>query len=106
MPYPISPQNPTFDQLRGLEARFLSASPDDEIIFYYSGHGYLDDRHYLQLSSDDQGLYPTEDIFRAAARSPKARSILLVFDVCHAGEVSLDIGRIFAGVENRLERAK
>jgi hypothetical protein len=40
---------------------------DDEVIFYYAGHGEAGkDRHYLLLAN---GRYPTEDLFRAEAET-------------------------------------
>jgi Caspase domain len=98
--------NPTFDQLLDIGSWFQSSDrlPKDEVIFYYSGHGSVDDRHYILLASGQK--FPTEDIFRAIAEKPIARNVLIVLDTCQSGTLGVDIGRIFTPYEERLEQAQ
>jgi hypothetical protein len=98
--------NPSSEQLSALNDWFqLSVRlREDEVILYYAGHGSVDDRHYLLLASGKE--FPAEDLFRAIAAKPTARSILIVLDTCQSGAVGIDIGRIFAPFEERLEQAQ
>ena len=101
------PLHPNREQLStALERVFSDQSrkPDDEIILYYCGHGWSDERHNLVLQ--DGHRYPTEDLFRIIARAPVARSVLIVLDTCHSGQMTLDIGKILASFEARLENAE
>jgi hypothetical protein len=102
---PELPRNPSRDGLiNALENWFKSSDrkPDDEAVFYYSGHGETDDRHYLALKN---GHCASEDIFRAIAQKPIAHRILIILDTCYSGQATVDVGKILAPFEQRLEQA-
>ena len=102
---PELPMNPSRDGLvSALENWFKSSErkPDDEAVFYYSGHGDTDDRHYLALKN---GQCASEDIFRAIALKPIARRVLIILDTCYSGQATVDVGRILGPFEQRLEQA-
>lgn len=69
--------------------------PKDTLLFYFSGHGYLDPPdHYLVTSEmdfkrpDDKG-YLFEDLTRLINRSHSER-IVSILDCCHSGGLELE----------------
>src|SRR5277367_3827696 len=71
--------NPSRDgMINAIENWLRQKEAKGEVIFYYSGHGETQDRHYLALA---EGECATEDIFRVFAKYPVPRA-LLIFDTC------------------------
>jgi WD40 repeat protein len=103
---PVLPTNPSREQLLDLGEwfRLSDRHPDDEVILYYTGHGSVDDVHYLLLASGKR--FSTVEFFREIAREPIVRSVLIVLDTCQSGALGIDIGQVFADFEERLEKAQ
>jgi len=63
---------------------------DDDVLFYFSGHGFLSKTGGLICTSDatkdDWGI-PMQEVVDLASQS-KARHILLLLDCCHAGDIA------------------
>lgn len=63
---------------------------DDEILLYFSGHGFLSKTGGLLCTSDatkdDWGI-PMQEVVDLAMHSP-ARHILLILDCCHSGDIA------------------
>ena len=61
-----------------------------EVAFYFSGHGVLTQSGGMLCTSDatkdDWGI-PMQEIVHFASKSP-ARSILLILDCCHSGDIA------------------
>lgn len=63
---------------------------DGEVLFYFSGHGFLSKTGGLLCTSDatqdDWGI-PMQEVVDLAAGS-RARHILLILDCCHSGDIA------------------
>lgn len=61
-----------------------------EVLFYFSGHGFLSQTGGLICTSDatkdDWGI-PMQEVVELAINSP-ARQILLILDCCHSGDIA------------------
>ena len=96
------------DELRRLlEVTFNSATQDDMLVVYYSGHGKLDQRGNLQLATSDTDLEVLRStsiglpFVKTLASDSPAQQILLMLDCCYSGRA----GEAFAnrtGVEDQL----
>lgn len=69
---------------------------DDALVFYYAGHGVVEDRdrHYLMCWSSDEGdpattALPTEDLIRILTRTG-LRNLLVILDTCYGGAGAAD----------------
>ncbi|MGB6161953.1 MAG: caspase family protein [Pseudonocardiaceae bacterium] len=69
---------------------------DDAIVFYYAGHGVVEDRdrHYLMCWSSDEDdpattALPTEDLIRILTRTG-LRNLLVILDTCYGGAGAAD----------------
>jgi hypothetical protein len=74
---------------------FRSAGNDDTVLFYFTGHGDLDDNdpQLVVTHTDPQDLYRTAfGVSRLAnfVRSSPARQRIVVLDCCYAGEAGDD----------------
>jgi hypothetical protein len=64
----------------------------DDILFYFSGHGFIDEDGGLLLAASDDDPkgtrtgYHLPDLIRAIASS-RARSATIILDCCHSGEL-------------------
>lgn len=69
---------------------------DDAVVFYYAGHGVVEDRdrHYLMCWSSDEDdpattALPTEDLIRILTRTG-LRNLLVILDTCYGGAGAAD----------------
>lgn len=75
----------------GLRKKLLATKPEDKIIFYYSGHGIVNNGYYLATSNMDFGA-PGEmglninDIYNLLDSIP-ARNKLIMLDACKSGKL-------------------
>lgn len=84
--------------LQALENLAASASKDDTVFLFYSGHGHYgeDGTYYLttndmQLTADRKvadGTAVRQDELLAALQRVQAERVLLIFNACHSGEIS------------------
>lgn len=77
-----------------------SASPEDSVLFYFSGHGYEKEGNPYLLCSDsytntlEETAIPTETI-RKTMEDSLARTKIIVIDACHSGAIK---GRKDSGI--------
>lgn len=87
-----------YEEMREAVRKFFKGSdvgPRDTLLFYFSGHGHLDDKgyHFLVTSEmdpkepDDKGYY-FEDLTRMMDRSDSLRKVMIL-DCCHAGGLKI-----------------
>ena len=65
------------------------AQSDDDLLFYFSGHGTICDGDGYLVTQDaepDNPGYPMAELLRRVNRC-RARSVLIVLDSCHSGEM-------------------
>ncbi|MCI5160315.1 MAG: hypothetical protein D3906_18200, partial [Candidatus Electrothrix sp. AUS1_2] len=84
---------------------WLGRSSDEELLFYYSGHGWHQkDRDGDEKDGEDETLAPydvlpkpserivenmiTDDEIAAIVKRLRAENVILIFDSCHSGTVS------------------
>ncbi|GIG59598.1 hypothetical protein Lfu02_39700 [Longispora fulva] len=91
--------------MSALEEFFTGAGRDDQLLFYYSGHGQLDLFGRLHLCASDTRLaglrytaVPARDIHDLLGES-RARAKVVILDCCHAGGFKgpPDLPRALAG---------
>ncbi len=76
-------------------ARDAEFQPNDAVVFYFAGHGLVEnrDRHYLLCSNSDPfdagTALATEDLVRIFVRNG-VRNLLMILDVCYAGAGAAD----------------
>ena len=73
--------------LAGLHALLANARDDDELVFYFSGHGYSyqdGDAHIDALVSQDSAFLTTDDMTAATAAAPPG-VLTVVLDSCFSG---------------------
>jgi len=88
-------ENATERNIRiALESWLTKAGPDDQIILFWSGHGYTDpedpEKVYLATYDTDIRIPATGyrmDRVRAAIEEIGAKNVLILADTCHAGKL-------------------
>jgi ElaB/YqjD/DUF883 family membrane-anchored ribosome-binding protein len=87
--------------LAALDALAQQTRTEDTVLLFYSGHGEYDQQHNFYLTTHDTRLdgkhiVPDTAISQAELleklRAIKAGRVLLLFNACHAGEVSPVLG--------------
>jgi len=84
------------DQPRGsvtreIERFFADSGRDDQLLFYYSGHGMLDTFNHLYLCAADtetSSLISTaisDEIINSMIRQSASSRIVIILDCCHSG---------------------
>ncbi len=89
-------EQPGKDQLAGSARTFFDADvgPDDTLLFYFSGHGWVDGNHDLYLvasGTDPDDIVMTAFPIKALAgyvKNSKSRRKLVLLDCCFSGEAS------------------
>jgi tetratricopeptide (TPR) repeat protein len=73
-----------------------SVEPDDMVVIFFAGHGIVEgerDGYLLAYDSDPQNLYATalqvSELNRIISERLKARSVILIADACHSGQLGL-----------------
>ncbi|NHE58973.1 caspase family protein [Cyclobacterium plantarum] len=84
----------TLANLRQLRQKLEQTRVDDQVIFYYAGHGMIaDDNNYYLAAYNTDFLNPEENSLAYAAIEQlldgiPAQKKLILMDACHAGELS------------------
>lgn len=95
----VSEEQPVTERALRLAIRelFANAREDDDLLFYFSGHGLVADAEGALVTQDaldgDPG-YPMSELLRVANRAG-AGSVLIILDCCHAGAM----GDVYAAGE-------
>jgi len=92
----LLPNEESFRVLELIEEKLNSSSTDDQIVIYYSGHGWTDFNGELYLTfsnTDTEKLRSTAIKFAAIyeiIKDPRvqAKQIVVILDCCYAGAVS------------------
>ncbi|MGB3464024.1 MAG: caspase family protein, partial [Cyclobacteriaceae bacterium] len=99
----------TSEAIKSLGSKLSGAGTDDQIIFFFAGHGLLsaDLDYYLaayntNFEKPEEGGIPYESIEELLAKSP-ARNKLVMIDACHSGEVDKENTEVAATENNILE---
>ena len=78
--------------LQAIGRFFGSASPDDQLLLYYSGHGIADDHHRLYLcASDTMAQFPFStaiptDVVARMMDVSAAAAVVVVLDCCYSAD--------------------
>ncbi|WP_167613566.1 caspase, EACC1-associated type [Maribellus sediminis] len=88
-----------------VEDFFLSATPDDQLLFYYSGHGYLDLYGNLYLcarnSNTDRltGTAVPDYMINSIIQNSSSKRVIVILDCCNSGKFkgSMDIPKHLLG---------
>ena len=84
------------DILRSLTA-FRNCGPDDSVLVYYAGHGWLDSRgdegYWLPIDSDaqDRVNWLANATISTELRASNARHVLVVADSCYSGKLTREL---------------
>ncbi|WP_433222528.1 caspase, EACC1-associated type [Dactylosporangium sp. CS-047395] len=81
---------PYLQMLRAINVFFRQATPDDELLFYFSGHGCVEHSQlYLCASDSNSGLLPSSsvgsDSIKAILLGSVATAKVFLLDCCHGG---------------------
>ncbi|WP_433064097.1 caspase, EACC1-associated type [Dactylosporangium sp. CS-033363] len=76
--------------LRAINVFFRQATPDDELLFYFSGHGCIEHSQlYLCASDSNSGLLPSSSVGSDSIKSILLGSVatakVFLLDCCHGG---------------------
>jgi hypothetical protein len=97
----LSDSNATRDGILAVLDRLTQASEDDTVLLFYSGHGDYDSGGHYTLTTHDtrwenRRVVPGTAISQAELldklRAIPAKRVLLLFNACHAGEISPTLG--------------
>jgi hypothetical protein len=87
-------QNPTKDEItQVLEKYFKTLGSNDNLLIFYAGHGYWDDKfkqgYWLTADSktDNRGTWLSNSTIRDYLRAISCRHSLLITDACFAGGI-------------------
>ena len=81
-----------------------SAAAGDVLVAYYTSHGVRDQERFYLLTSDsdpkdlDGTAVAAEDLARRLIKKSKARQVLIILDMCFAGEGLMDIANLAARI--------
>ncbi|MFZ0513297.1 MAG: caspase family protein [Candidatus Nitrosopolaris sp.] len=82
----------------GKGKKYDEGSPDDTLLFYYSGHGVLDDQGNIYLASSDTDPqkpyikgYSFGDLTMMIERTISTR-VVVILDCCYSGSAKLGKG--------------
>jgi hypothetical protein len=98
------------DILRGLGEYRRTLGPDDNLLIYYAGHGWLDaegDRGYwlpVDATEGDEVHWVDNGSVTSAVRAMRAKHVLVVADSCYSGKLTrgIHIARRAPGYMERL----
>jgi len=82
---------PRSDLTREIERFFADSGRDDQLLFYYSGHGVLDTFNHLYLCAADTestSLISTgisDEVINSMIRQSASSRIVIILDCCHSG---------------------
>jgi len=91
-------ENPTYGEMKRsilLWAR-LAKSPDDKLIFYYSGHGYSKDGKAYIIPKDVDSTFIEDtainftEILKRLKSVVKTRNVVIIMDACYSGSLAKD----------------
>ncbi len=91
-------ERPAGTVLQEIEAFFLEARRDDQLLLYYSGHGLLNERNQLYLAAADTRVDRLRSTAVSAAAisemldNASARTAVILLDCCHSGAFKGTIG--------------
>jgi tetratricopeptide (TPR) repeat protein len=92
----LTNQNATLSSIRSALGTTLprSVEPEDMVVIFFAGHGVVEgerDGYLLAHDSDPQNLYATalqlSELNRIITERLKARSVILIADACHSGQL-------------------
>lgn len=97
----------TRDRVRGaLDALATSATEDDIVVLFITGHGSYDEQRSYHLMTSDTRLTAMGAVVAGSAiaqaelldalRRIRARRVLCIFNACHAGEITPTLGPVSA----------
>ncbi len=86
--------------LRALRSFLHSASEDDLVFIYFSGHGMRDPQrqvhYFLPYETDHRDIagtaLPMREILQSLEENVRARRIILMMDACHSGAIGVHKG--------------
>lgn len=90
--YDVTPVKDPADEMASTISEFLeNATPNDDLVVYFSGHGAVDDSGKLYLTharsrTTLRGSGLKYDDFQEWVQDSQARSVLVVLDCCRAGK--------------------
>jgi uncharacterized caspase-like protein len=98
------------DILRGLGEYRRILGPDDNLLIYYAGHGWLDEEgdrgYWLPVDADasDEVHWVDNGSVTSAVRAMRAKHVLVVADSCYSGKLTrgIHIARRSPGYMERL----